>query len=782
MLCCRTPRLLFLLLLLGFVRAEFNCCFPGPDDLVAARLDPSALLVGRVEGPPALFHPFAGREERVYLVGLERAGDRPLFGRIRLATDGREPRLRGEEQIRFRARLRPPRGFADPGVFPSERRLWARSVVAVGRVVGDIEVADPKLSLRRPLEILAKTRERIRESIDQSLSDPARAIILAMTVGDEERLTPQIRDRFMLSGATHILSISGSHLGLLALIVFAAVRFIFLRLPQRVVVPASSRLLAQQAAAAAALIAVFFYAMIAGAEVATIRSLLMIALYLTAVMIGRPNEGLNALAIAAIILLLFDPRALFDLSFQLSFLSVWAIMLTATTAQPLAERLGRWPRRGLIALLTTLSATGLTAPLVAYHFHQFSWTGLFSNFVVIPLAGMMVVPAALGSSLLLLLFGSSIFPLASLNQWGGDLFYKVVSFFALLPGAEFRLPSPPLPLLTLFYAVLLFFYVRRPVKLTRPAPLALFFLGAMLVLIVGTAAIRFFLRPKDPRITFIDVGQGDAALVEIPGKEPILIDAAGIAGEFDLGRAVVAPVLWQRGVDKLSLLLLSHPQLDHIGGASYLLDHFKVGEIWENGIERRAEFFEKFEEAARRNGSGRVVVSSGTSLSFGPCLLSVLYPVRKMGRGEIRKLNNSSVVVRLDCPAGSALFPGDLEEEGEQGLLDSGGDLSSAVLKVPHHGSRGAALPPFLDAVSPKFAIFSVGARNPYGHPAAEVEEAYRARGSILFRTDRDGAVAVILSESGIRARSWRSTLPEPIERIDPAAEWENFKRLFTPF
>jgi len=287
-----------------------------------------------------------------------------------------------------------------------------------------------------------------------------------MVIGEDKGLTDEIRDAFMASGTTHILSISGSHLGLLAFLIYNIVRLLILRLPSGLLLRLALYASPSKIAALVTMPPVILYTIIAGGQVATIRSLIMIIVYLFAILIEREERILNSLAFAAIIILILNPQALFDISFQLSYGSIlsigyildwWKEGRKYPGMELVPEEKGLMPgikKRSIQYLLVAIAATLGTAPIVAYHFNQFSWVGLFSNIVIIPFAGAVIVPLGLLSGFLTILTGSSTLPMASLIDRVVFIFYSLVMAFSKIPYAEFHLPSPSLITIALYYLLI----------------------------------------------------------------------------------------------------------------------------------------------------------------------------------------------------------------------------------------------------------------------------------------------------------------------------------------
>lgn len=724
---------------------------------------------------------------RMLLQGEERR----IQGRVRLTLDWPEPGFLPGDLLRVEARLRSPLGFKNPGGFDYAEYLHRDGIQAVSTISHPERVVNLGKTPGVKMRMIAIWREKIRVAIASSLEAHEAAILQAMIIGESGYLTNEIRDDFMASGTTHILSISGSHLGLVAFVVFLLIRRGLHLLPEPIFLRLTVWLTPSQIAAGVTFFPVVFYALLAGGQSATVRSLIMILLYLLAVILQREDDLLQALAFAAILTLLWEPQAILDISFQLSYGSVLAMGLVLRWFQdrtpqevPTTSRDRLIKSMGLMLLLT-LTTTVWTAPLVAYHFHQVAWVGLFANLVIIPMAGFLIIPLGLISSVLVLIFDLDYLPLAWFNQHGLAIFDGLVQRFSGLPAAEFHLPAPSIVFIIVFYLLLFFLFWTKKVRTALSLAGVLGF--AFVLLIIWGLLPRF--PDQALRISYLDVGQGDSALVEFPQGQVMVIDGGGAFGDFDLGRIVVAPYLWNRRIRRIDYLVATHPQQDHLGGLNYLLKKFDMGEVWTNGTRRDTLLYQAFSQALKQKGlKEREMFRSEKSLEISGCRVWLLNPFQTTdseGSDYRSKAdNNRSLVLRLEEGDDSFLFTGDIEARAERVLAALKGEIKSRVLKVPHHGSRGALDEEFLGRVHPEIAIISVGAHNPYGHPAPEALEAYRRLGSRIYRTDQEGAVLIRSDGQKLSIQTDDGLRLVPIEfRLDfILQEWENLKRVWAVF
>jgi competence protein ComEC len=719
-------------------------------------------------------------------------------GRVRLVW--REPSrsyCRGD-RVEFRGILRAPHGAMNPRAFDYAEYLRRQGIGAIVTVSGPDAVRLVESgtdSLRWWLwHRVDEWRDGIRAAATTNLNQPALGVFLSLIIGERGYLAQEVRDWFMATGTVHILSISGSHLGLVALVTYGLFRRCLVSLPWAWLLALSRRTTPTRLAALVTIIPVSSYAVLAGAETATIRSLLMVATALLAIWLGYRRHLLHALSFAALVILLDDPRALFDISFQLSFVSAgaiaWLVDQTNLDGNPETpsswfEKGARWGKESLwISIWVSLA----TLPLVAFYFNQIAWIGLAANMLVVPFTGFLLVPIGLGAAFWHIATGGDSLPAAAIIDLLTTCAIEGVRLIARVPAVEVFVAAPTVPMMGLFYWL-------GYLLITRPRNGPVWAAAAFgLSLIVGWWI--WSPRPFHPtgdllRVTFLDVGQGDSAVVEFPDGKIALIDGGAAYERFDMGRNVVAPYLWNRGIRSIDHVVASHPQLDHVGGLPSIIDRFAVGHVWSNGLSRDEGFWRRLETSIKNKGLSMEIAHDGLSLwSTDRCHMNVVSPERTMVHRYVERavlhatrLNDSSIVIDIACGGQSLLFTADLERQGLASLLSRYDSDHVTILKVPHHGARSSFDPHWLASIRPEVAVFSVGAHNPYRHPARDVVEAYVSAQAAVFRTDRDGAVWVDLdvATSAFRVHRTADWMLQPValSLSNPFREFENISRLW---
>jgi len=722
-----------------------------PDHVVRLALPVRTTLEARVVAAPQR------RDGRtVLLVDAEAVGRgkarRSASGLVRVGVRGRASGWRYGDRLRVDTILRAPRNFENPGRFDYVAHLARRGVRVTAFVWSEDAIEhlpSPPDGVRGRLE---RWRARLAAAIGTAVAAPAGPVLQALIVGEEGEIDDELRDAFSRAGVIHILSISGLHVGLVAAVGFAAFRWLLCRSEWLVLAIDVERV-----AAAASLAPVALYTALAGLGVATLRSAIMVVAAVLAGLSGRRADVLRSLALAALVLALAWPGAPLEISFQLSFVSVLAIVLGVGRFGPRGGG-GGWRERLRAAALVSPSALAGTAPLTALHFHQVSLVAVVANPIAVPIFGSIVVVVGLAGALVEPLAPAAaraLFRVAGLVLRPG---IALVSWLAAPGWAAVDVPIPSLVELGLLYGALcgLLLLPRRCGRLLAAVALA------GLVADGGWWWHERFAHRL--RATFLDVGQGDAAVLELPDGRVVVVDAGGFpGGEFDTGGAVVAPFLLTRKILRLDAVAMTHAHPDHFGGIAYLLAHFRPAEFWWSGVPGNGVEWKRLVAAVRASGARVRRLDSATTLVGD---VTVLHPPPDLGATSI---NDSSLALRFACGRFSVLLTGDIEARAEQRLLARPDYLPSTVLKVPHHGSRTSSTPAFVSAVAPLAAVMSVGADNRYRLPAPDVERRYRARGICLYRTDRCGAVTMETDGRRLAVRAARPACNCPDSALDPS-------------
>jgi competence protein ComEC len=650
-------------------------------------------------------------------------------GQVRVRARGAAPVDRGDV-LAIETTLRRPRNFANPGGFDVEGTLARRGLHVVASVwdpatIERIGRVSPSWAVRT----LDAWRASVRDAIASQARPEVAAVLRALVVGDESAIDPGLRTAFTRAGVVHVLSVSGLHV---AIVIAGAAGLLAWSLgrSERVLLRADPRKLAVPVGLLAALV----YGGLAGFAVATVRAVAMAAVVAVAVLLDRRAEPLRALALAAIAVALLQPGAPADVSFQLSFASVAALLLGAQRAEGATRG---WIRRALAA--ATAAWIG-TAPLTAFHFHQVSLVSVVANPVIVPLFEAASLLPALAGALLAPVsptMAGLAFDVASVPI---RVALAVVRRVGAWPWAALDVPYPNVVELALLYGVIggAWHRERRGGRLVAAC--------CLVALAVDAAAWARVRMGPSPRATFLDVGQGDAAVVELAGGRVLVVDAGGFPGsDFDPGAALVEPFLRTRKIQRVDALVMSHAHPDHAGGLAHLVRTMAPAEVWWSGLPATGAAWDAITTALRETGTPVRLLRAGDTVPGFP-EVDVLHPPPTWTTASP---NEGSLALRVRVGGTAILFTGDAERDAEAAMLDRPEALAATVLKVPHHGSRTSSAAPFVAAVGPELAVASLGAENRFGHPAPDVVARYRAAGVPFARTDRCGAVTVVPDGDG---------------------------------
>ena len=678
----------------------------------------------------------------------------PATGRARLTVLGPPVDVRYGDEVRGTFRLRQPRRFDNPGAFDYPAYLASQGVFLEGWTREPVEVTRASRGSRLLAGIFG-VRTRLLQRLDAAMPPPQAGLLKATVLGDRSGLTPEMNRAFLDSGTYHILAISGLNVSLLAGALFGLFRLL----------RASPRW-----AAGAAAVLVTFYAALAGAGASVIRAAVMADVYLLAVVLDRRADLLNSLALSGLAILWWNPRFLHDVGFQLTYLATLGIILVLPRFQSRFVSLPRPLRWILESVAITVAATAATLPILAGSFNRVSPAGLLANIPIVPLSGL-ITGLGTAACAIFLAVPTGLAWLNQVNGWLVDALLESARWFGAWSWSTVRAYAPTTGMLLCYYGALAAALWAWPVRL-RPGGRGRFSRSAGWVslgccaLLVAQILWRLYPAVEDSRVrlTMLDVGQGEAIYLEVPGRSNMLVDAGGMLGEgFDIGQRVIVPFLWHEWVNRLDVVVLTHPQSDHIGGAPTILREVSVGEVWTGGSPAASATDVWIQEYLRhRRIPHRVVAAGDPPLRWGHAVVQVIHPaVEDRGAPPIRLgrepgPNDLSVVLRVKSGDQAILLTGDLERSGEAALLGSGATLAAQVLKVPHHGSRQSSTEAFLRAVGPADALVSVGHRNPFRHPHPEIVARYRAAGIRVWRTDRNGAISVEMQPGETRVRGRR--------------------------
>jgi len=617
--------------------------------------------------------------------------------------------LRAAQRWQLPVRLRRPHAAMNPHGFDGELWLFEQRLGATGSVRNAVHGPQPLLlddTGSRPIE---RARQSVRDAVLLRIDDVRVAgVLAALTVGDQAAIARNDWDLFRDAGVAHLMSISGLHVTMFAWLAGAGVAWLWRRSAR-----ACLWLPSPQAGRLGGLLIAALYALIAGFGVPSQRTLLMLA-----AAVALRGTGMNwpwplVLIAAAAVVTLFDPWALLQAGFWLSFAAVGLLMASDPLQQQVAAR-GAAARLWAMLRAQAIATLGL-APLSLAFFQQVSLVGFIANLVAIPWVTLVVTPLALAGVALPWLWHAAAAAMAAL--------VVLLQWLTSWPAAVWSVPAAPAWAVAAGLAAALIGLLPLPWRLRALAvPLALPMLWPA---VAHPLAGRF-------ELVVLDIGQGTAVLVRTKSKLLVYDTGPSLARDADAGQRIIVPLLRARGERQVDLLILSHRDSDHVGGAASLHAALPI-ERWSSSLAADHPLLALAREH-RRCEAGQQWLWDGVAFE-------VLHPAAA-DHGRETRPNAVSCVLRVRDAAGrSVLLTGDIEAPQEAALAARlGPELRSTLLLVPHHGSRTSSSERFLDAVQPQIALVQAGYRSRFGHPAPEVLARYRARGIMLVRSDRCGA------------------------------------------
>ncbi|MEE8527725.1 MAG: DNA internalization-related competence protein ComEC/Rec2 [Gammaproteobacteria bacterium] len=629
------------------------------------------------------------------------AGGTKLPQRIRLNWYQPQHEVRPGERWQLRVRLRHPRGAVNPGGFDYEAWLHRRGIGATGYV----RQSDRNTRLG---EAPAYSLPGLRSSIDRKLGDYAgkrssRGLISALAVGVRHHIDSDRWRVLAATGLSHLIAISGLHIGLVAGLVFLITRSIVTRLP------GFRRWPPVDIATVAGLACATVYAAMAGFSLPTVRALVMLAAFSAARLGRRQTDASRSLCLALVAVLIVDPLAVLAPGFWLSFAAVFGL-ITGMSLRRGAEHRARQLLRMQAVLFVVL------APILLGSLGRMSLIGLAVNLLAIPLFGLIIIPGVLLAMVLLGWMPDTAGLLIRCLADALDWLWPGLEWLAHWPPTLWEPATRPWPLLISMFAGSLLIAAPRGVP------------GRWLGLLMALPVLLWCPpapAPGEYRLTMLDVGQGLAVVLQTAGHVLVYDTGPAYRGGGNAAALTLLPFLSSRGIRAIDILVVSHADQDHAGGSVGLLDAFPVATHLSGSADRDDDSAKPCHAGMRWHWDG---------VDF-----AVLHP----GAGESWDRNNGSCVLRVSGPGGSLLLTGDIEREAEAVLVAGGRDITADIIVVPHHGSRTSSTASFVAAVRPRFALFAVGYGNPWGFPKPEIVARWSEAGARTLETANSGAIEI---------------------------------------
>jgi competence protein ComEC len=639
---------------------------------------------------------------------------------------------RAGRTIRTPAQLRRPSRYLNPGVPDEERALARRGTTLVGSVKSGVlveVVSTGSVATETAWQIRSFARRAIAQSVGR-WSPRSAAIVTAIVIGDRAGLDDELQRTLQEAGTYHVIAISGGNIAILAGLALAAFRVAGVLGP---------------AAMLTAIVTLLAYACVVGGGASVTRATLMAVVYFAGRAIDLRGAPGNTLAVAAGALVAAQPLAIADPAFLLTFGATAGILAMLPSGPALSR--SRLAAGAAVILASSLAAEAALMPVGARLFSRVTFAGLVLNFAAIPL-----MAAAQVAGMAAVILSAIAAPLAAAAGWiahaGADGLVRSAKLVDLVPVVAWRVAPPHWVVMSAYYGGLLTAWQGMPGLRASRAHVRLVAAGLTL-----TSAAWILVEPSrlvtsrgdgSLRLTFMDVGQGDATLVRFPRGHALLVDSGGLAGasSFDIGDRVVGAVLRHYGIRRLDAAAITHGDADHAGGFGSVLRDFRPRDVWEGVPVPRSAPLLGLRGAATAGGARWTNVQAHDRFTIDDVEVIVRHPgIPDWERQEVR--NDDSIVLELRCRDVSVVLAGDIGRETERAIAPLFPTAGIRVLKVPHHGSLTSSSREFLDRLAPRVAIISAGRNNTFGHPAPDVMSRYHEIGAQIFRTDQDGAVMV---------------------------------------
>lgn len=693
-----------------------------PDELTGQDFAVSGWVDNFPAGPAA---------RRTFSFVVEHSEHPAVPRRLRLGWYGAPEALAAGEAFTLTVRLRAPRGLANPGGFDYEQWLLLQGYGATGYVRRGEALPEPPWRLARSWLLI---RRAAAERLEQTSASPdAAALLIALTVGERYGFSDAHWTDLRRTGTSHLVAISGMHVGFIAMLAFVAVRRLWLLMPMAVV----HRDL--EVAAAASACAAISYALLAGLGLPTQRAVIMLLVAL-AVVVGRRAIGWgNGLAIAVLVVLVADPFAVLSVSFWLSFGAV-ALLLALASKRTIgggeAERGVRLFRGALTLAALQLTMSFGLVPITALYFGEVSLISPLANLVAIPFFNVVLVPVALAALVA-----------AAVRLPGTEMLVEAASWLAnsawagIAAAAKPDWAAMPLPYPSIGVVLLAAIGIALGMQ-AHPLPARLLAWCALLP-VVAPASVRP--APGAAEVIVLDVGHGLAVIVETAQRRLLYDAGPSFPSGFDTGEQIAVPALRGLGRRGLDLLIVSHADNDHSGGAAAVLEAYPAAQVL------------KGPDVADLPGASCV---AGQRWMWDGVEFEMLHP-----REDFRPLgNDSSCVLMITAAGGSMLVLGDVERRGERDVA-AHPRVAADVVIVGHHGSATSSTWPLVQATEPRYALVSAGYRNRWNFPRAEIVERWESVGAEVYSTGDTGALHVTLGADGItlvaererQRRYWRT-------------------------
>ena len=591
------------------------------------------------------------------------------------------------------------------------------------KIIGTVELEKAKILKSSNGSFIHNIQKYIRDTINGTLTDEEGNLLLAILLGDKDKLSEDIQESFKTSNLSHMLAVSGAH-----------VSYIILGLTYVL----QNSIIGKKNGKIVCIFFLLVFMAITNFTPSVTRACIMAVLTLFSGIIYRKSDVYTNISVAALITLIFNPYSLLDLGFQLSYGGTIGIIIFIKRIQ---EKKSNSKVINYIKQMALVSiyANIIIIPIMMYHFNTVSFTFIISNIMASPILGIIVITgflfiiASITVKPLTRLIAIFIKPILS-------ILIKISQICSKLPFSNILVVTPYMFNVISYYAIILYCIKSKKNNKCK------IIICLLIVLILINFIIYIF--PQKLRIFFIDVGQGDSTLIITPDKKTVLIDGGG-SDSFDVGEKVLLPYLLDRRILKIDYVLISHFDTDHCGGILTIMEKVKVKNIIISEQAEHSENYERFKKLMIHKKIRLIEVKKGDKIKIGRYSeFKILFPTSRLLSEN--PLNNNSIVAQFNYNNFKMLFTGDIEKLAEQQILKAEkAEIRADILKVAHHGSKTSSIPEFIKAVRPKIALIGVGKNNTFGHPNQQTIKNLENIKCRIYRTDLQGEIIIKIDQKG---------------------------------
>lgn len=591
------------------------------------------------------------------------------------------------------------------------------------KIIGTVELEKAKILKSSNGSFIHNIQKYIKDTINGTLTDEEGNLLLAILLGDKDKLSEDIQESFKTSNLSHMLAVSGAH-----------VSYIILGLTYVL----QNSIIGKKNGKIVCIIFLLVFMAITNFTPSVTRACIMAVLTLFSGIIYRKSDVYTNISVAALITLIFNPYNLLDLGFQLSYGGTIGIIIFIKRIQ---EKKSNSKVINYIKQMALVSiyANIIIIPIMMYHFNTVSFTFIISNIMASPILGIIVI-----TGFLFIITSITVKPLTSLIAIFIkpilSILIKISQICSKLPFSNILVETPYMFNVISYYAIILYCIKSKKNNKCK------IIICLLIVLILINFIIYIF--PQKLRIFFIDVGQGDSTLIITPDKKTVLIDGGG-SDSFDVGEKVLLPYLLDRRILKVDYVLISHFDTDHCGGILTIMEKVKVKNIIISEQAEHSENYERFKKLMIHKKIRLIEVKKGDKIKIGRYSeFKILFPTSRLLSEN--PLNNNSIVAQFNYNNFKMLFTGDIEKLAEQQILKAEkAEIRADILKVAHHGSKTSSIPEFIKAVKPKIALIGVGKNNTFGHPNQQTIKNLENIKCRIYRTDLQGEIIIKIDQKG---------------------------------